>query len=131
MPTQPKTAHGGHVNGFTSLRSLDGRLHCSGRENKFVPNLRVMKRTFSFIGWWHLPEQKILHIFWYLRFVQFFSTIGFYFIFRRIDSQAGSNALYRTRIILQLVLVGGCCYWIWNFKCILLSNRLNCCVIWN
>ena len=63
MPTQPKTAKGGHVNGFTSLRSLDGRLHCSGRKNKFVPKLRVMKRTFSFLLGDDIFRNKKFYIF--------------------------------------------------------------------
>ena len=47
LPPHPKTAQGGYLNGFVSLRRLNGRFYCPGRKSGFGSKLRKVKRTFS------------------------------------------------------------------------------------
>ena len=42
---QPQTAQGGYVNGFISLRSLDGWFHCPGRKSIFGLNKDENRQT--------------------------------------------------------------------------------------
>jgi hypothetical protein len=48
LSPHPQTAQRGYVNGFVSLRRLDGRFCGSGRKNRFGSKLREAKRNFSF-----------------------------------------------------------------------------------
>ena len=47
LPPQPQTAQGGYVNGFMSLRRLNGRFRCPERKKRFSLKLREAKKTFS------------------------------------------------------------------------------------
>jgi len=46
LPPHPQTAHGDYVNGFVSLRRLDGWFCGLGRKNKFGSKLRKAKKNF-------------------------------------------------------------------------------------
>jgi len=48
LPPQPKTAQGGFVNGFTSLRRLNRQFYCLVRKTRFGSKLRETTRTSSF-----------------------------------------------------------------------------------
>jgi hypothetical protein len=48
LPPHPKTAQRGYVNGFVSLRRMNGRFCGPGRKSRFGSKLRKPKRTFSF-----------------------------------------------------------------------------------
>ena len=46
LPPHPQTAQGGYLNGFVSLRRLDGRFCGPERKSRFSSKLREAKRTF-------------------------------------------------------------------------------------
>ena len=46
IPSHPQTAQGGYVNGFVSMRRLDGRFCGSERKSRFDSKLRESKKTF-------------------------------------------------------------------------------------
>ena len=49
LPPHPKTAQGGYVNDFVSLRRLNGRFCGPEKKSKFGSRLRELKMTFSFL----------------------------------------------------------------------------------
>ena len=52
LPPHPQTAQGGYLNGFVSLRRLDGRFCSLERKSKFGSKLNETKMTFSLTMEW-------------------------------------------------------------------------------
>ena len=50
MPPQPQTAQGGYMNGFVSLKRLDGRFCGLRRKSRFSSKLRKSKELFPFLA---------------------------------------------------------------------------------
>ena len=49
LPPHPQTAQGGYVNGFVSMRRLDGRFYCPKRKKQIRPKIEGGKKKFFFL----------------------------------------------------------------------------------
>ena len=69
LPPHSKTAQGGYINGFVSLRRLNGRFCGPEKKSKFCSKLRELKMTFSFLifflGLTNGPAIVSFHFIWH------------------------------------------------------------------